>query len=191
MKRVALVLAIAALAAAPAVVLAVEPFSAVLTPAAEVPPASGSGSGTASVTISDDESEIAYEVTYQDLTGPVLAAHIHYGAEDEAGGVILPLAAGASPFSGTLTEADFTPLEGGPQTFAEALAAIRDGKTYINVHTEANQGGEIRGQLEPLPDTAVAAVDASGSDSMPILVLMLAGLVALVGFWRYFRVRPA
>src|SRR3972149_4037373 len=71
--------------------------------AAGGPPPSCRGSGTASVTISDDESDIAYEVTYQDLTGPVLAAHIHYGAEDEAGGVILPLAAGASPFSGTLT----------------------------------------------------------------------------------------
>jgi len=185
-----MILAIAALVAAPASVFAAEPFSATLDGDSEVPPVTGlTASGTASVTISDDESEIAYEVTYQDLTGPVMAAHIHYGDTDEAGGVIFPLAQGASPFSGTLTEADFTPLDGGPQTYEEALAEIRAGMTYVNLHTEANQGGEIRGQLRELPDTA-AATDLradSGAFSVPLVLLAVFALALVVFSLRRFR----
>lgn len=184
MRRIAVFLATIALLAAPAVVLAAEEFSAQLSGAAEVPPVSGDGSGSASVTISDDESEITYEVSYENLSGPAAAAHIHYGAADVAGGVILPLEVGDSPFSGTLTEADFTPLDGGPQTFAEALTAIQDGNTYVNIHTEANPGGEIRGQLtlvlldtpEPSPpDTATdpSAGELAGTMSPWLLILLV------------------
>ncbi len=192
MRRLGMILAIAALVAAPASVFAAEPFSATLDGDSEVPPVTGlTASGTASVTISDDESEIAYEVTYQDLTGPVVAAHIHYGDTDEAGGVIFPLAQGASPFSGTLTEADFTPLDGGPQTFEEALAEIRAGMTYVNLHTEANPGGEIRGQLGELPDTDTAAATDlradSGTFSVPLVLLAVFALALVVFSLRRFR----
>lgn len=191
MKRLAMLLAVVALVAAPATVLAAEPFSATLTPGAEVPPVTNSdGSGRASATISDDETEIAYEVTYQDLTGPVGAAHIHYGAADVAGGVIFPLAHGDSPFSGTLTEADFTAVDGGPQTYAEALAAIRAGETYVNLHTAMNEGGEIRGQLQELPDTATAVADIADSSatfSTPALLLALLGLAVFVFALRRFQ----
>jgi hypothetical protein len=191
MKRAAIFLAVAALAAAPASVMAAEPFSAALTPEAEVPPATSDGSGSATATINDEGTEIAYEVTYSGLTGPVLAAHIHFGAADEAGGVIFPLAHGASPFSGTLTEADFTPLDGGPQTFAEGLDAIRAGMTYINVHTEANQGGEIRGQLRELPDTALADIQPRTWGVSAIAIMAVAGLAAFVVFSRRLAYRRA
>jgi len=183
MRLSAMILAIAGLVAAPTLVLAAEPFTAPLTTAAEVPPVTGDGSGTASVTISDDETEIAYEVTFENLTGPAVAAHIHYGDTEVAGGVIFPLAHSDSPMSGTLTEADFTPLDGGPQTYAEALAAIRDGMTYINVHTEANQGGEIRGQLRELPDTAASpdgVIDGTAFLSTPAMLLALFGAAVLI-----------
>jgi len=189
MKRASLLLATIALLAAPLVALAAEPFSATLTTGAEVPPVSGTGTGLATATISDDATEIAYEVSYEGLTGAVQAAHIHFGAADVAGGVIFPLAHGASPFSGTLTEADFTPLEGGPQTFAEALAAIREGNTYINVHTQANPGGEIRGQLDALPDTATSDTPAA---SLPWTIALAAlGLIFLLGVMRRFAARIA
>ena len=190
MKRAAMLLATVGLLMLPLTALAAEPFSANLTTGAEVPPVSGEGTGLASVTISDDGTSIDYEVSYQDLTGPVMAAHIHYGSATEAGGVILPLAHGASPFSGTLTEADFTPLDGGPQTFAEGLAAIRDGMTYVNLHTAANQGGEIRGQLTEVPDTATA--DDSAPASLPwTIVLAALGLAVLLPVARRFAARLA
>lgn len=182
MKRAAVFLAIAAMVAAPATVFAAEPFSATLTPGAEVPPVTGvDASGTGSATISDDAMSIDYQVTYQGLTGPAGAAHIHWGSETEAGPVMLPLAVGDSPFSGTLTEADFTPVEGGPQTWEEGLQAIRDGMTYINVHTEANPGGEIRGQLEALPDTAVGDQETGVMTYAPsVLSIALALFGAIV-----------
>jgi hypothetical protein len=189
MRLAVVLLAMIVLIAAPMAALAAEPFSATLTTGAEVPPVSGEGSGLATVTISDDATEIAYEVSYEGLTGAVVAAHIHYGAADVAGGVILPLAHGASPFSGTLTEADFTPLDGGPQTFAEALAAIRAGQTYINLHTQANPGGEIRGQVMALPDTATG--DTPAAPVPWTIVLAILGLAVLLAATRRFAARIA
>ncbi len=192
MKRAAMLLAIVGLLTLPLTALAAaEPFSANLTTGAEVPPVTGEGTGLASVTISDDGTSIDYEVSYQDLTGPVAAAHIHFGSETEAGGVIFPLEHGASPFAGTLTEADFTPLEGGPQTYEEALDAIRDGMTYVNLHTAAHEGGEIRGQLLAVPDTATTAPDQAPSALPWTLVLAAIGLAVLVPVARRFAIRIA
>jgi hypothetical protein len=190
MKRAATFLAIAALLAMPAAVSAAdETFTAELTPEAEVPPATGSsGSGSATVTIKDDDS-IEYEVSYSGLTGDPVAAHIHYGGTDVAGPVVLPLAHGPSPFSGTLTEADFAPVTDGPQTYQEALDSIRDGTAYVNVHTEANPGGEIRGQLEALPPTNTTGPT---NESVPVAMLLLiavGGSALLLGLRRFATLR--
>lgn len=177
MKRAATLFVLTAMLAVPGAVLAAdETFSADLTTADEVPAPTGSeGSGSAMVVISEDGSQIEYEYNYEDLTGDPVAAHIHFGEPGVAGPVILPLGVGPSPVSGTLTEADFMVVEGAPQTFAEFLDAIRDGGTYVNVHTEMNQSGEIRGQLEAedLPPT-----DATGGTPSNSLWLTLLGLVA-------------
>ncbi len=188
MKRTALLILVLAAFAAPGIALAAgHGFSAELTTEAEVPAPTGSeGSGSATATINENGS-IDYEVSFEDLTGPPVAAHIHFGAVGVAGPVILPLAHGDSPFSGTLTEAEFTPAEGGPQTYDEALDAIRDGMTYVNVHTEKNGAGEIRGQLLALPPTDAS----SASTGMPIGMALLAfGAVALLLGFRRFAVRP-
>jgi hypothetical protein len=181
MRRAAALLAIMALLALPATAFAAEPFTADLTVDAEVPPVAtpSEGSGSAEVTISDDGSEITYEVTYQDLTGDATAAHIHAAPPGVAGGVMLPLAHGPSPFSGTLTEADFTPVDGGPQSFAEALDAIRDGNAYVNIHTEANPPGEIRGQLEAteMPPTDTAGADLPTGAPVAPALLLVAGVL--------------
>jgi hypothetical protein len=204
MRRATVLLAIIALLAAPVAVLAAEELTAELTPEAEVPaptvPDDYEGSGSASATISDDESEIAYEVSYENLTGAPVASHIHFGAEGVAGGIILPLAHGDSPFSGTLTEADFTPVDGGPQTYAEALEAIRAGDTYINIHTEQNAPGEIRGQLTMVsepdeatpPPTSMSGSETppgGGSPTMSALLLALIGLAVFVVALQRFRFR--
>lgn len=198
MRRAAVLLAIAALIAAPAAVLAAEPFVANLSPDAEEPPATVpdgyAGAGSASVVISDDESQIEVELTFDGLTGAPSGSHIHYGAEGAAGPVIFPLDhTGGSPINQTLTEADFTaPDPGqGPQTYAEALAAIRDGMTYINVHTEANPPGEIRGQIMELPDTATGDEGVVGTAATPLLLLAVVGLAVFLGTLRRFSLRRA
>jgi hypothetical protein len=166
----------------------------------ENPPTSSSGSGSGIAVISADMSTITYLVTYSGLTGTVNAAHIHTGAVGQNGGVILPLTAGPSPMTGTLTATNFT-ASGPVTTFAQAVAAIQAGTTYFNLHTSANPGGEIRGQIgvtvpappaptaeptaaptdEPevtVPPTSVLAPAGSVDRTDPVAFLALIGIVA-------------
>jgi hypothetical protein len=213
MRRATVLLAIIALLAAPASVLAQEEFTAELDADQEVPaptlPDGYEGQGSGSATISADESEVTYEVSFEGLTGPATMAHIHYGAPGVAGGILFWLTEMGvddtpSPLSGTLTEADFSAVDGGPQTFAEALDAIRAGDTYFNIHTEQNPPGEIRGQLTavaapddppaptpPPTSTAVAPTETSPTGLPPAMLLLgLAGFGALlIGLRRFGAVR--
>jgi hypothetical protein len=198
MKRAAALLAIAALLAVPAAALAAEPFSAQLTGDAEVPPVTTDGSGSANVTISDDENSISFEVTFEGLSGDGTAtmAHIHVGPADDVGPPILWLSdccapgSFSSPLSGTLTEADLTPA-GGIDTWEQALQAIRDGNTYVNVHTGMHPGGEIRGQLMAVeaPDTATAEQPLPGAGWTVLLAVL--GLAVLLLATRQFAIRRA
>ncbi len=157
--------------------------TASLSGAQEVPPVNTDASGSATVTISSDGSSLSYRVNYRGLSGAASASHIHFGARGVAGPVILPLNVGPSPFSGTLTEANLERVPDGPQTFAAAVRAIREGDTYVNIHTAANPGGEIRGQLACMPATSTPdPIDPDAQSRLPVvlLVVALAGL-ALAG----------
>jgi hypothetical protein len=133
----------------------------------EVGPVATSGTGSGLVVISTDASTITYLVTYSGLSGALTAAHIHTGAVGVNGGVILPLTAGPSPMTGTLTSANFTP-SGAVTDFAGAVAAIRAGTTYINLHTAANPGGEIRGQIAVTVAAPAPSPTATASVAAPI-----------------------
>jgi hypothetical protein len=143
------------------VVLAADPpapgFGGPIDGAQEVPAVATTATGDGTVVVSADDTTITYIVTYSGLSGPAVAAHIHTGTVGVNGGIILPLAVGPSPMVGTLTAADFTPA-GAITTFAEAVAAIKAGATYINIHTAANPGGEIRGQVAVKGDVFFASL---------------------------------
>ena len=148
--RLTVIVAALVLAAVPAVALAADPptpaFGGPLSGAQEVPPVVTAATGEGTAVVSPDGSTITYIVTYSGLSGAAVAAHIHTGAAGVAGGVILPLTVSASPMVGTLTAANFTP-SGAITTFAQAVAALKAGNTYFNIHTAAHPGGEIRGQI--------------------------------------------
>lgn len=121
---------------------------------------STTGSGEFRGGISKDETSIEYELTYSDIqVGPVIAAHIHLGQPGLAGGVIAFLCGGggkpacpstAGTVAGTITAADVIgPAAQGIAAgeFAEVLRAIRQGATYVNVHSTEFPGGEIRGKV--------------------------------------------
>jgi hypothetical protein len=107
-----------------------------LNAAASVPPNNSPGTGTADVTFDTATKLLTWKVTYSGLTGPATMAHFHGPAEaDKNAGVAVPI---PNPASG----AD------GSATLTDAQAAdLLAGKYYINIHTDVNKGGEIRGQV--------------------------------------------
>jgi hypothetical protein len=111
-------------------------MKATLASSQEVPPNQSKGNGSATATYDTASKKLSWKGSYKDLTGPATAAHFHGPAEPgKNAGVVLPIAPNASPFEGSATLTD-----------AQA-ADLMAGKLYINVHTAANPGGEIRGQV--------------------------------------------
>ncbi len=114
-----------------------EKLKATLDGKAEVPPSASSATGTADLNYDAASKKLSWTVTYSGLSGPATAAHFHGPAEPgKNAGVAVPIPnAASSPVKGeaTLTDAQAADLLGG--------------KYYINIHTAANPGGEIRGQV--------------------------------------------
>jgi hypothetical protein len=82
-------------------------------------------------------------VTYGNLTGTASMAHIHGPAGfTGTAGVLVDL----SPYNGGSWSATGSMAGAAPLTISQLLSVI-DGSTYVNIHTAANGGGEIRGQI--------------------------------------------
>lgn len=85
----------------------------------------------------------------------VTQGHIHSGAEGENGPIVVTLFNFESPQSTVLQNGtlEANHLEGPMQgkTIPDLIAAMKNGSTYVNVHTEQNPNGEIRGQLVDIP----------------------------------------
>jgi hypothetical protein len=114
-----------------------EKLKATLDAKSEVPPNASAATGTADLDYDPASKKLSWKVTYSGLSGPATAAHFHGPAETgkNAGVAVAIPNAGTSPVEGsaTLTDAQAADLEAG--------------KYYVNVHTQANPGGEIRGQV--------------------------------------------
>jgi hypothetical protein len=137
-KKAALAVAVLSLAACSTMsgMMGGTSVKAHLTGAEEVPPVSTSAKGEANFTVSKDGA-VKGSVTTTGVQGT--AAHIHQGAKGQNGGVIVPL---------TKNGDTYTAPEGAKLTEAQ-LSAFKAGNTYVNVHSAANKGGELRGQLQP------------------------------------------
>lgn len=103
----------------------------------EVPPVATAAKGEGTVTIGDDGS-VKGMVTTSGVAGT--AAHIHLAAAGKNGPVIVPMV--KSGDNGWTFAA-------GATLNADQMKAFKAGELYVNVHSEANKGGEIRGQLKP------------------------------------------
>ncbi|HKU08189.1 MAG TPA: CHRD domain-containing protein [Bradyrhizobium sp.] len=102
----------------------------------EVPPNSSPASGTAEATLNTETKVLTWTVTFKDLTGPPVGAHFHGpGEPGKNAGIVLPFRILQSPIQGTATLTD---------TQMNDLLA---GKWYANIHTAANPGGELRGNM--------------------------------------------
>src|SRR5687768_3254012 len=111
-------------------------FKANLSGGEEVPPVETSATGTTDVTYDSDTKKLTWTLEYSGLSGDATAAHFHGPADPgENADPVVPIPDTAS---GSTGEADLT---------EEQAADLEAGRWYVNVHTAANPGGEIRGQV--------------------------------------------
>ena len=112
-------------------------MKATLDGKSEVPANASAGTGTADLDYDPASKKLSWKLTYSGLSGAATAAHFHGPAEagKNAGVAVAIPNATSSPAEGSATLTD-----------AQA-ADLMAGKYYVNVHTAANPGGEIRGQV--------------------------------------------
>jgi hypothetical protein len=126
----------ACLAAASPVLAETVTLKANLAASSEVPPNDSAATGTVTVTFDTATKKVSWQGSYSGLSGAATAGHFHGPADPgKNAGVAVPIQAGSSPFQGS---ADLTDAQ---------AADLMAGKWYVNVHTEAHKGGEIRGQV--------------------------------------------
>jgi hypothetical protein len=95
--------------------------------------------GSGDVTAMLDGKTFTYSASYNDLTGPAVAAHFHTAPTPGGNGPpVVPTVVTPSPIKGTATLTD------------AQIVDLNAGHWYFNVHTAANPGGEIRGTLAPM-----------------------------------------
>ncbi len=107
-----------------------------LSGAEEVPPVKAAGSGSGSFRLAEDGT-VKGSVTTKDVQGTM--AHIHQGAKGQNGPVIVPLTKNGDTYS----------VPEGRKLTPAQMQAWKAGNLYVNVHTAANKGGEVRGQINP------------------------------------------
>jgi hypothetical protein len=113
-------------------------MTANLSAAQEVPPVNSQGRGDAQMMLDPSSKQLRWTVNYTGLSGPATAAHIHTGASGANGPVAINLSPGSppqNPITGTATLTD------------AQMQQLMSGQAYVNVHTQANPGGEVRGQV--------------------------------------------
>ena len=119
-----------------------EVFTATLNGANETPPVTTTATGTAIVTVLGDL--VSWKVDILTPIDSIILGHIHRRAADSVAGNVQvnfnPAATGPG-FTGTATVGSQATVDD------SILALMRAGRAYVNIHTKAHTGGEIRGTL--------------------------------------------
>ncbi|MDH3409217.1 MAG: CHRD domain-containing protein [Gammaproteobacteria bacterium] len=134
----------------------------------EIPAVTSTAGGTFAVTV--DPATLTL-VAHANTTGAddAIAAHLHAAYAGTSGGVAIGLT--QDPTNVTRWSADNATLS------ADQLSAFRDGRFYVNVHTPAHPGGEIRGQVAP-PPIEVLFTNLSGGQEVPAVNTVATGTAA-------------
>ncbi len=120
-------------------------FEATLSGSEEVPVRITPATGTATATLDTATNFFSLQYTFSGLLGAQTDAHIHGGARGTNGGVLFPLGLGS------------------PNSFSTFLTDLQEsrllaGLWYVNIHSTVFPAGEIRGQLQPVPEPSTYAL---------------------------------
>jgi len=152
------------------------PFVTALDESQEIPATGSAATGFGGFTLNRSRTELAghLKVDTAALSGPITGAHIHNAFPGVNGPIVRTLNFVGDDSAGTWTAGDPEPLT--PALVNELLA----GYLYVNVHTEDNPGGEIRGQTLPNPAAAgvtfVSAVASQGAGCSEVEGAVTCGL---------------
>jgi hypothetical protein len=166
-KRLSLVCAPVVLAlgllvsAAPA--RAVTLFDATILGVNQFPVNGSAATGYGTVLLNDAMDQITVNESWAGLSAPATASHIHTAPAGTNGPVTFPFAGVPHVTSGSITEQVFA-------INATQLANLQAGNMYFNIHTSTYPGGEIRGQIAPVPEPGSMALLLSAG---PGALLML------------------
>jgi hypothetical protein len=108
-----------------------------LSGAQEVPPVQTTGTGTADLTYDPSTRVVTWTIIYSGLSGTATMAHFH----GPGGKLVIWLSKRGSPAE--------SPIKGEATLTSEQAQLFAAGDLYINVHTQAHPGGELRGQVVP------------------------------------------
>ena len=155
-------------------------FTATLTGAQEVPPSGSAGIGSGLVTLDTVTNLLTVNVSFAGLGSPTIASHIHCCTPPGANAIVatavptfpgfpLGVTTGTYLMTFDLTVAStynpaFITAHGGTVAGAQAafIAGLTTGQTYLNIHTSQFPGGEIRGQLQAVPEPATLLLLTTG-----------------------------
>jgi len=117
-------------------------FKVDINGAQQVPPVQTGATGTADLTYDPASRVLTWNVTYSGLSGPATMAHLHGPAmQGKNAPPVVWLSEKGTPVS--------NPIKGQATLTPEQAQQMMGGEWYINLHTQANPGGEIRGQVTP------------------------------------------
>jgi hypothetical protein len=121
-----------------------------------------SGLGAGSLALNGERQDLRYTITYFGLSGTLSAGgHFHTGARGADGAVVRSIAGSGDPAAATVVGdwSASTPAQPLTEALVESVLA---GRVYVNFHTSANPGGEIRGQVEFGADVLASVREVPG-----------------------------
>ncbi|MBI5711512.1 MAG: CHRD domain-containing protein [Candidatus Eisenbacteria bacterium] len=136
------ILALAAVIALAGAALADTGFVATIDGISESPPNASPGYGNGYFVLNNAGTQLSYNISYVGLVGARTAQHIHKAAAGFNGGIVFGLTGATGSNSGTIIGAQ-------SGLTAAQVADLMAQLWYVNIHTNAFPGGEIRGQLYP------------------------------------------
>jgi hypothetical protein len=139
----------------------IQKFSATLAGWQQVPSVSSGGTGTGTVALNGDETQIVVNLSFSGLTSNASLAHIHGPAAPGANAGVLFDFSGVTPAatSGSIPAQTYS-------ISAAQVAQLKAGEFYFNIHTSNFGGGEIRGQITLAPIQKFTA-SFSGAQEVP------------------------